>query len=113
MANPNPRTDQLSPFQPGQSGNPGGISKEAKARMMRNAEMALRMRERMLEAEIAKIDADPDYVPDVKADTLSLVKSSEDRGFGSPTTTLAGDPENPVGITTVRRVIVERPGGDT
>jgi hypothetical protein len=78
---------------------------------MRNAEMATKLRERMLEAEIARM-TDPSYVPQLDANLRAFIKDSEDRGLGSPTTTLAGDPDNPVGITTVRRLIVGHGNGE-
>ena len=66
MANPNPPTEHLkeTQFQPGCIGNPGGKTSEQKRREMRNAEMATLIRERMLEAQIAKMAA-AEYVPEV------------------------------------------------
>ncbi len=86
MSNPNPDTSGLKPaWAPGVSPNPGGKTSEQNRREMRNAEMATRMRERMLEAEIAKMEADPTYTPVLAGDVLKLIKDSEDRGLGAPT----------------------------
>lgn len=112
MGNPNP---ELHPenltaprFQPGQSGNPGGLSKELRAQIAANAEKATRIRAELLDAIIAKIEAG-DAV-DLDANTLNLVKTSEDRGLGAPTQTLAGDPGAP--LTMIERVIVDPKGGE-
>lgn len=86
MANPNPDTSGLKPaWAPGVSPNPGGKTSEQKRREMRNAEMATRLRERMLEAELRKIEASADAVPELTSEMLKLLKDSEDRGLGAPT----------------------------
>jgi hypothetical protein len=92
---------KLKPFQPGQSGNPGGISKEMRAKIARNAEMATLIRERMLSAELAKMDADPNYTPELEANLRSFIKDTEDRGFGAPknSTEIAGPDGGPVSVT--------------
>jgi hypothetical protein len=126
---------RLTPFPPGQSGNPGGKTSEQKRREMRNAEMATRLQEFLLEREIAAIDEPADLeasalVRETLKDVLSpsqlqtvlstltvaltgerlkLIKDAQDRGLGAPTQTLAGDAANPVGIALVERVIVDAP----
>lgn len=90
-------------FQPGNTAGLGKTS-EQKRREMRNAEMATLMRERMLEAEIAKMTADPAYVPNIDANYLKLVKDSEDRGLGAPKVTQ--EIEASVGVTQITRRIV-------
>lgn len=82
MANPNPDTSGLKPFQPGQSGNPGGITSEQRRLMMENAEMALRIRHSLLKAKCDQLDQN--LMLPLDNETLTLVKSSEDRGFGQP-----------------------------
>ncbi len=84
MANNPNAADNLQPWKPGQSGNPGGKTSEQKQREMRNAEMATRMRERMLEAEIKRMEADPAYVPELDANLRAFIKDAEDRGLGAP-----------------------------
>jgi hypothetical protein len=91
-----------SRFQAGVSGNPGGKSSEQRQREMRNAEMATRLRERMLEAELAKLES-AEHVPALDANMLKLIKDSEDRGLGAPTQPT----EVSVGFTQITRRIVE------
>lgn len=102
-------SDNLTPFKPGQSGNPGGKTSEQKQREMRNAEMATRLRERMLLAEMRKMEADPNYVPEIDANTLKLIKDSEDRGLGAPkqTTEVEG-----VQVHRIERVVVDPKSAD-
>jgi hypothetical protein len=102
---------RLTPFPPGQSGNPGGKTSEQKRREMRNAEMATRLQEFLLEREIAAIDEPADLeasalVRETLKDVLSpsqlqtvlstltvaltgerlkLIKDAQDRGLGAPT----------------------------
>lgn len=104
----------LRPFQPGQSGNPGGKSSEQKRREMRNAEMATRLQEFLLEREIGAIEepANPEASAAVRAalsevlspsqlatvlsalgigltnERLKLIKDAQDRGLGAPTQTV-------------------------
>ncbi len=82
--------ENLTPWKPGQSGNPGGMTREMRALIAENAEKATRIRAAWLDAEIARIEAG--QVPDLDTERLSLVKSSEDRGLGAPkqTTELEG-----------------------
>ena len=47
-------------FQPGQSGNPGGKTSEQRQREMRNAEMATRLQEYLLEREVRAIEEPAD-----------------------------------------------------
>jgi hypothetical protein len=110
VANPSPNTGGLrAPWEPGESGNPGGKSSEQKRREMRNAEMATRLQEAMLEREIALLGAPidtrhPDLVAALKGvlsdkqievivshidlaltnERLKLIKDAQDRGLGSP-----------------------------
>lgn len=126
---------RLTPFEPGVSGNPGGKTSEQKRREMRNAEMATRLQEFLLEREIAAIEEpasveasqivretlrdvlSPSQLATVLStlnvaltnERLKLIKDAQDRGLGAPTQTLAGDPENPVGISLIERVIVDPP----
>ena len=100
----------LRPFQPGQSGNPGGLSKELRAQIAANAEKATRIRAALLAKIEAMIDPETgEFADDISGELLKLIKDSEDRGLGSPTQTLAGDAANPVGIALVERVIVDAP----
>lgn len=80
-------TSGLKPFPKGKSGNPGGKTREQVAIERRNADRAMRLREKALialealldgksEAEIAGIMLD--------AQALRLLKDAEDRGLGAP-----------------------------
>jgi Family of unknown function (DUF5681) len=80
--NPKPRTDQLTPWKPGQSGNPTGLSKERKAIIDANADKALRIRAALLDQIVAKVDKGEAIRLD--SETLNLVKQAEDRGMGAP-----------------------------
>lgn len=132
--NPNAIDNLTAPqFKPGQSGNPGGKTSEQKQREMRNAEMATRLQEFLLEREIAAIESPADVdasnivretLKDVlspsqlatvlstltvalTSDRLKLIKDAQDRGLGAPRQTLAGDAENPIGVSLVERVVVD------
>ena len=75
-------------FKPGQSGNPGGKTSDAKRLELANAEAAMRIRARALSAVEAKLnECSTDEAIDmlVEAAMLKLLKDSEDRGLGSPT----------------------------
>lgn len=84
MANPNPSPETR--FKKGQSGNPGGITAEQKSLAMQNAERAVRIRDRFLRSLEAKLnDSDMDAVLEMlDAQSLKLIKDSEDRGLGQP-----------------------------
>lgn len=80
--NPSPRTR----FKKGETGNPGGKTKEQVAIERRNAEAAMRVRERLLraaEAKLAKLDDDA-ALEFIEAAMLKLLKDAEDRGLGAP-----------------------------
>lgn len=87
MPNPNPNTSGLKPFPKGKSGNPGGKSAEQVAIERRNADAAMRIRERLLKAVEAKLEAmaaDGDAISFVEPAMLKLLKDAEDRGLGAP-----------------------------
>ena len=77
------------PWQPGQSGNPGGKTSAQRKLEVENAERATRIRAALL----AKIEAaiDPEtgaFTDDLSGDILKLIKDSEDRGLGAPKQTV-------------------------
>lgn len=85
MANPNPDTSGLKPFQPGQSGNPGGKSAETIRLEREAADIALRMRLKWLKALEAQADAgDEAALGLLSSEALNLAKQSEDRAHGTP-----------------------------
>jgi hypothetical protein len=74
-------------FKPGQSGHPGGKTSEQKRMEMANAEAAMRIRARALqavEAKLAESSTDEAIGMLVEAAMLKLLKDSEDRGLGAP-----------------------------
>ena len=100
MSNPNPDMSGLTPFAPGQSGNPVGKTSAQRKLEVENAERATRIRNKMLLA--LESDLDGSFATGIPAmasvtgDMLRLIKDAEDRGLGAPKQTIAGDPENPL-----------------
>jgi hypothetical protein len=86
MANPNPDTSGLAPkWKKGQSGNPGGKTKEQRKREVKAAELAAKLRLDMLQA-LAELTAGDQamLVEAIKSDNLRLLKDTEDRAWGTP-----------------------------
>lgn len=90
--NPNPDVKKIEKhqFRPGQSGNPGGITKEERARIRENGERATRIRAMYLEALEKKLaDAisseDSKTVFEIKAEINTLLRDTENRSYGTPT----------------------------
>lgn len=110
MANPNPNTEGLKPFQPGQSGNPGGKTAEQRKLEVEAAEMAARLRHRMLKALMDQSEVgDASALDQIKSDVLNLIKQSEDRAHGTPkaTTELHGPENGPVAV--VQYTVIDPP----
>lgn len=103
MANPNPSPDTR--FQPGQSGNPGGKTKEHIENERRAAQIAAELRAQALSSMQERIEQGADVLDFVDANTLKLFKDSEDRAHGTPTATIAGDPEKPIVHKVVREIV--------
>jgi hypothetical protein len=85
--NPNPNTSGLKPFPKGKSGNPGGKTAEQVAIERRNAETAMRIREKLLaaaERKLAALGDDDAALELIEAAMLKLIKDAEDRGLGAP-----------------------------
>jgi hypothetical protein len=85
--NPNPNTSGLRPFKKGESGNPGGKTAEQVAIERRNAEAAMRIREKLLaaaERKLAALGDDDAALELIEAAMLKLIKDAEDRGLGAP-----------------------------
>lgn len=81
--NPSPRTR----FKKGETGNPGGKTSEQVAIERRNAETAMRIRERLLkaaESKLNKIQDDDTALEFIEAAMLKLLRDAEDRGLGAP-----------------------------
>jgi hypothetical protein len=78
------KIENLKPFEPGKSGNPGGLTKELRAQIDANAVEATRIRTAMLAKYAAMIDPDTGaFMGDVN-EAHAVVKASEERGFGAP-----------------------------
>ena len=73
-------------FKKGQSGNPGGKTSTQVAIERRNAEAAMRIRERLLSAAENKLAglSDDGAIEMIEAAMLKLLKDAEDRGLGAP-----------------------------
>ncbi len=85
MANPNPSPETR--FEKGCSGNPGGKTKEQKAKEQESAIMAADMRHKMLSLMQEKVEAGADALEMLDANALKLFKDSEDRAHGTPKST--------------------------
>lgn len=106
MANPNPSPSTRFGAE---NGNPiaGGKSAKQRKAEYRAAEDAAELRARMLSFIKEKTkDDDEALLTYLRADTLKLFKDSEDRAHGTPTATIAGDPDKPL-VTALERVIVK------
>lgn len=88
MANPNPSPETR--FQPGNAG--GGKTAEQKKLEYEAAEMAARIRHKLLSVITEKISNGGDATDMLNGDLLRLMKDSEDRAHGTPkaTTELSG-----------------------
>lgn len=87
MANHNPNTSGLTPFKPGQSGNPGGKSSEHRKAEIRAAEKAALVQADLVDALYNTVQAagdDAQRLEAIRSDVLKLLKDSQDRGFGAP-----------------------------
>lgn len=79
--NPSPATR----FGAGVSGNPIGKTSEQRQAEIRNAWLATKIQEKMLEAVAAMIDSNPAAaIERIDPPTLKLVKDAQDRGLGTP-----------------------------
>lgn len=84
MSNPNPSPENQ--FKKGRSGNPSGKTSEQKTQEYRNAEAAIALRGKMLEALGAVLsDMQPEQILErLDPNSLKLLKDAEDRGLGAP-----------------------------
>lgn len=90
MANKNPSPETR--FKKGETGNPGGKTAEQVAIERRNAEAAMRIREKLLaaaERKLATLCEDDAALELVEAAMLKLLKDAEDRGLGAPKQSVA------------------------
>lgn len=74
-----------SQFKKGVAANPGGKTSEQRKAEIRNAELATKIRTRLLEAVQATLQDDTstaNALARIEANILKLIKDSEDRGLG-------------------------------
>jgi hypothetical protein len=89
-------------FGAGNKANPQGKTSEQKRLEMQNAEAAMRIRARLLQAAEAKLsESSTDEVLEqfIEAAMLKLIKDSEDRGLGAPVQPMSGPQGEPLTIT--------------
>lgn len=101
MANPNPSPETR--FKKGNTANPGGKTKEQKRLEMEAAEMAAKIRHKMLSAMMERLEADDDALEHLDANALKLFKDSEDRAHGTPkaTTEMSGPDGGAIPVSAV------------
>lgn len=86
MANHNPNTSGLTPFKPGQSGNPGGLTKEQIEKRKANRDKAFAIEEKLLAAiETDLTDNEAHALQHVRSDVLRLIHTAIERYDGKPT----------------------------
>lgn len=81
---PNPATQ----FKPGQSGNPGGKTREHRQAEIRAAELAAKIQLDLIEALAGAVDecgTDKNKLEYLNKEVNTLIKNAQDRGFGAPT----------------------------
>lgn len=74
-------------WKPGESANPGGKTSEHRKAEIRAAELAAKVQLDLVEALHNTLKAAQDDAPKlaaIKADVLKLLKDSQDRGYGTP-----------------------------
>lgn len=84
---PNPNPSPATRFGAGTSGNPQGKTSKQKRAEMANAEKAVAIRGKLLDAITETVvDMGPEALLEylLNAHTLRLIKDSEDRGLGAP-----------------------------
>ena len=84
---PTPPPPVHTRFKKGDVGNPGGKTSEQRKAEIRNAELATKIRTRLLEAVQATLQDDTSTaaaLERIEGNILKLIKESEDRGLGMP-----------------------------
>lgn len=104
MANPNPSPETRFGAERGNQPN-GGKTSEQKRLEYEAAEMAASLRHKMLSSIMERIQDGEDITDYLRSDALKLFKDSEDRAHGTPTATIAGDPERPLVNKVVREIV--------
>ena len=85
MANPNPSPENQ--FKPGQSGNPGGKTREHRQAEIEAAELAAKVQLDLVKAlanTLTNLAGDKDKLDYLNKEVNTLIKNAQDRGFGAP-----------------------------
>lgn len=83
MANPDPSPENR--FKPGQSGNPGGLTKEQIEQRKRNRDTAMAIEEKLLGAVSKDLtENEVEALGHVRADVLRLIHAAIERHDGKP-----------------------------
>lgn len=86
MANPNAVPPPEHQFKPGQSGNPGGLTREQIAQRKRNRDAAMAIEEKLLGAVTKDLtERESQALDHVRADVLRLIHAAIERHDGKPT----------------------------
>lgn len=85
MAQGNPNPSPETRFEPGQSGNPGGLTKEQAEKRKANRDKAFALEERMLVALEKDMTEDESRIlGHIRADVLRLIHTAIEREDGKP-----------------------------
>lgn len=96
MANPNPSPETRFGAENGNPINLAGKTSQQREDEYKASEIAANLRHRALSLMLEKVEAGEDLLEMINANSLKLFKDSEDRAHGTPTATIAGDPERPI-----------------
>lgn len=80
----NPNPSPATRFKPGNNANPGGVSSKAAKAIRQTGETAALVRSAWVSAISEKIRNGADPLELMNADSLRLLKDSEDRAHGTP-----------------------------
>lgn len=111
MARGNPNPSPATRFGAGQPSNNGGKTAEQKRLDYETAEMAARIRNKLISVIMDKMGEGADALELLSPDTLRLIRDSEDRAHGTPKQSVeqSGPGGGPIPVSLIERRIV-RPG---
>lgn len=86
MPKGNPNPSPSTRFKPGNPGNPAGKTSAQRKLEIENAEIATRIRNKLLLGMAERIEGleGQELVAELRNELLKLIKDSEDRGLGAP-----------------------------
>lgn len=112
MANPNP--SPATRFGAGKKANPQGKTSKHRKDEIKAAELAARLRVRMLKALDRKTkDVDEATLDAMTTEALRLFKDSEDRAGGLPMANIDAKVEHSSAVDKLRQLLEGKPGGAT